>query len=600
MLPTAASSERTVLELLDVKQGKSDSTKEKVYIVKQNKAKYIGIAFCLLVLVGVGFVFNSSYDLQIARRELVTEHRIHDVTDAVEKKKMTDIIKELQSHLVSEIKERDDTMKQKNLTMEKVSETLTENKGVLNNLFNKLDDSFDNALQTLPAKLEKLRTEDPAAWGDPAKRGAAVERLLAEAKGEVSAELSSTREVLKTSLDPIKEQVKKSFETIVKSEVARGEAASDHLQHVNGELVNGELQVAEANAHLEQIMVEQQDKFTVDDQKDMLQNFFAHLSAELEQLDVKKEELIASGSADFLQHALTPVVRIQLQTILKTLRGNNNQWSMKGKKTTAHKQLRDLIQSGVIPPPADSDQASDAYILQLLQQDARMTASKLDCSAVATCNPRTPCKTTYNYCVELTGEQTCPSGSQMCTNFAGTGDRSPLLWENTQRRKDLTQLQSVEAQWNDGKLDTERVWRNIVGRVQKKAVPGSWLTMPSKPTRPANVIGAAQGGPGKGKRGKAGKGGSNKLSDENKKWMKESFAALHAGTITEDNFYSDIMTKYNEGQIGYETMSRLTRRFSKGKAHGDRATDPFGTRGKAHGKREREPRPPPGKARGKA
>jgi len=42
--------------------------------------------------------------------------------------------------------------------------------------------------------------------------------------------------------------------------------------------------VAEANAHLEQIMVEQQDKFTVDDQKDMLQNFFAHLSAELEQL----------------------------------------------------------------------------------------------------------------------------------------------------------------------------------------------------------------------------------------------------------------------------------------------------------------------------
>lgn len=549
--------EGKVLNLLDIQTGKSETTKEKVLIVKKDGAKWIGIFCFLLVMVGVGFVFNASYKLQFVRREALKEHRIHDVTNAVDKMKAAEVMAELRSHLVSEVQERDSTLQEKDNTMKKIEETLNENENIMSTLFKKIDSDLAERLSKVPDRLEAdFKTMDKSA------RTAAIQKLIDEIQTGMASSLTETATSLKDSLGPIKATVEESFKSILQDETERSNTATDNLDRVNQDLAHGELAAAVANSRVEEHV--KQDRYSHGEQTAMLATFFDSITSKLAHLQLQQEELVAADGTD-VQLQLDPEVVQRLTDLLGQTR------SGKIDASQAADYLYALVEAGSLPPP-NPDASMTDYITKTLrraQQENSRDRPAEDCSGFRSCRPDFPCRARGGSCSPLdAATQACPKSTVRCSVFPGEYQKE-ALYQNQKRTELLMKFAEMSGQWRDGQLSASHVFSQVQESVRAGKIPASWLvpSMQATPARgPAEPV---------------------HLSQETKDWMRSTFEALNSGSITQEFFYKDIMKKYNEGLIPKETMMRMQRQFRHGAENGGK--HPRQTRGRG------QERPPAGK-----
>jgi hypothetical protein len=389
------------------------------------------------------------------------------------------------------------------------------------------------ALENLTKELEKAKGTE--AWADSGKRYVKLQALVDEAKVAVTSKFDGTSEKLTSSLQPLLDSVQKSFAAIVEGEVARGESASEHLQKVSSDLTDSELKIAEDNSRLTQHVLKE--SFSTPDKDTMLANLVDNLHAQIAQTKAKKEEMVAAGGLDYLVQKLDEATVTTLRSLLVLLRKNPSDRSVL-------EQLKNLISAGAVPPPPNADVDLITYIQIVLRRSERADAKKEDCSVLDTCTTRTPCRTRFNRCEAMTDDQQCSAHTTMCTVF-GDGKTEALLYENTLRLGELEKLLAETGLWQDKDVSTDAMYEAVKRKVEDRTVQASWLWK----VNPSSTQEAA-------------------VTPEQKAWLQQSFKDHKSGALSDEQFYNNIMTEYNEGKITYEMMSRLTRRFNNnGKAN---------------------------------
>lgn len=553
-----------VLDLLDIETGKSESSKKQILIVKQSNVKIYATVFCVLVLFGVGVLFNSEYKLNISKRDYLEEHRDREVAEAVGQQMISDLTKQLESHLVSEIKERDDTVLERDRAMEKVAKTLSDNENVLEKLFGELDTKLESALNRVPEELDTFYTKDKAAWEAKDLRQKKVDSLVGGVKAEMAEEMQKASDELKAAITPLKADVEDSLNRIMEQEKSRGNAASEHLKIVNRDMADNNMRMAAVNSRVHEHLA--QDTFTTAEKEQFLKSLFSRVREYRFELAREQSDLKAEGGADLVVSPWSPELSKMLMELATQLR------EKKLTPDAAGSVLTDYINSNVFFPPPDDSMEIETYIDLLLANDANVhkDSEREDCSKIATCSLEAPCLI-RGKCVSAPGKHgQCANNQKRCTKFFG-GDSRRMA----QLGKKQIMLETV-AKWRGlqktGKKSVDEIWNLVQKSLMKRDIPANWLLDRGKGTtvddesvegeeeKDETVVDVENMDDGVDYSKKL-EISDLDLEKETKEWLVQRFLDLRNGTVTKAEMYGEVMERYNEGKIGKERMKRLSKRL---------------------------------------
>jgi hypothetical protein len=527
--------ENAVLDLLNIEIGKSETTKQQVLIVKRSKAKWIMCALLIPLFVGLCIMFNSFYDVSLVRRAGERANMDADVQAAAMQQKVLDVAKDLESHLVSEIKERDDTLRYRDIAMGKVDQTLNEHHAILTSLLVGLNDTVREVLTPLGAKIQVAWTNDADSWNDKEKRKAKVKVIMDEVQAKFMAVVDSAAVKFRAAVNPLKDEMANALNKIADTEEGRGDAAAGRLEHIQTELAAGAVAAAAANSRVEEHLLDDKD-YSPHEQHTMIQNYFIALEHRITELTAQLDEVIAAGeTAD----GILPEVLTKIRQLSVAL--GSGAISL---ETVSH-ELSSLVSRRALPPPVNPDLGIHAYIQSILEAHPS-TAKELgipefNCSTQPTCFYLTaPCfrkERTEGHCYPfISGTQKCPRGTQRCTVFP---HHDGLAAQSV--RRDLANLQVLQeeySRWKGKQITDADLFNVLKDRVRKQQVPVLWLVKHPKYEETEK---------------------EEPLTKEQKKWLRQKWKALRDGEITKDQLYGEVMERYNEGKISFDSMSRLSK-----------------------------------------
>lgn len=527
----ASKMENAVLDLLNIESGKSETTKQQVLIVKRSKAKWIACGLLFPLFFGLCIMFSSFYEISLVRREGAKAHLDMDVQAAAMQQKVLDVTKDLESHLVSEIKERDDTVRYRDIAMGKVDQTLNEHHLILTSLIGGLNNTVREVLSPLGAQVQVAWTNDPASWNDKEKRKAKVTALMDGVQAQFMAVVDAAASKFRAAVNPLRDEMASALNKIADTEEGRGDTAAGKIAHIQKELAKGAIAAAAANSRVEEHLLEDHD-YSAHEKHVMIENYFVNLEHRISELTAQRDEVKASGEPSEI---IQPDVLKRVREISAGLSS--------GSLTVDRIQgeLANFVALRQLPAPA-SDMGVQAYLNYITDSHPptaqELGIPELNCTEYETCFHLTaPCfrKASSRCQPFLTGTQKCGRGTQRCTIFP---HHDGLTLQAMNRELANLQILLEDQQKWKGKLvsdsDLFQMLKNLVGKQQ---IPVLWLVKHPKFKEAEK---------------------EEPITQEQKKWLRQKWKALREGTITKDQLYGEIMERYNEGKISFDSMSRLS------------------------------------------
>lgn len=519
-----------VFNLLNVEQGKSETTKEQVLIVKKSGVKFVLGVVAVLIFLAVGFAINKNFEIAIERRATANEHYKGDLEAAKLQKKVVKLSQDLESHLVSEIKERDDTMRERDAVIEKVDATINANDALLTELFDRLNKDLEAELDPVPGKVLDDFKADKAGWESESSRIKKVNNVMEGIRKDLVTHIKDAKASFLGAMKPLKETMSATLQKITSTETARGEHAANSLETLKKEMQQQALNAAEANSHVEEHLDVAESTYSEVEKKAMLSNYFRELELKVARSTAQLDEIASGAYADI---PLGERVIGQLQKLAQThSTGKISDATLKAK-------LQVMISKKVIPEPADSDLTLDRYLLLLLHSHPpsakELGVPELDCTRVETCHLFTaPCFVEKSHnCFPLDARGFCPKPGRRCTSFPRSHGGATVESVKTELT-DLRVLQGEQARWAAHEITDSQQYLTVLDHIKQKRVPAIWLfrqdTHEQKEERP---------------------------SANQKKWIKDTMNAIESGVLSREEARGQVMERYNEGKLTFDAMTRL-------------------------------------------
>lgn len=408
-----------VLQLFDIERGKGGSgDKQKVFVVKPRGAKRIcALVVFLIVLVGC-YLVNTQWELRIIKRDMIHEKGDDVVKDAIVQQKMVSLQTELESQLVSAIKERQDaetTAKRTSMMMEKAFtrnkkfvefelDTVRESAATILSQFSD-NDWFTEKLLELFA--DERSTDTDSEW---------LRNELKQVAQPFQEELLNVLEKIRQTFMELHTELEKDMKVLVDMQTSdqrkHGDQADKRLRGISDELRKSALQAAMANSAAQKVL--EKGEYSDSEMNKMLDLFFQHARKDDSgSVDAKKFGSQAENLAE-----IDPAIKAKLQNIYAEFK--SGKMPVVGVKSL----LTPMIQQNEIPPPNNPDMDLMTYLEAILHTLPKQT----------------------------------------------TVDEM-----QTRRKAVIHRLFDIEKTWKEGGIDTLSMFQVVQKHIKDRMVPANWL-----------------------------------------------------------------------------------------------------------------------------
>lgn len=409
-----------VLQLFDIERGKGGSgDKQKVFVVKTRGAKRICLVI-FLFFIGIGcYIFNTQWELQIIKRDIVQEKGEDAVKEAIVQERMVALQTELESQLVSAIKERQDAEATAKTTTKMMQKAFAHNMKFVEFELDGVRESASNILGQLSENdwfTEKLlelfadeRADNEQGW---------LRNELKQVTQPFQEELLHVLEKMQNAFMELHNNLEKDMRNLVDMQTLdqrkHGDEAKKRLSGISENLRRSALDAAAANSIAGDILAG--GRYPEPQMRKMLHSFFQHAHSR------NMGDLDAIGFRPERFAEVSPPVLNKLRDIFTKYE------SKKLNEDEVKKLLLPMIKKNEIPAPNDPGMTLFAFIESLLNTGGKFKDFKQKTDAA-----------------------------------------------RARQKKFLSQLFQHEKEWNQGKYATGQLFAKIQQHLKSKNIPINWL-----------------------------------------------------------------------------------------------------------------------------